>query len=76
MCVSMVQLACFFHHRYKASKSTTYKEDGRFHVFLGLKRRGLVVTVSRMGLSLLQWMCRHIVCHPICQWIHGRFLER
>jgi len=21
-------LACFFHHRYKASKSTTYKEDG------------------------------------------------
>jgi len=23
------QLACYFHHKYKSSKSSTYKEDGR-----------------------------------------------
>jgi hypothetical protein len=31
--VSLFQLACYFHHRYKSSKSSSYKEDGT-HIFI------------------------------------------
>ncbi len=27
---NLLQLACFLHHRYKSSKSSTYQEDGNF----------------------------------------------
>ncbi len=29
-CGNLLQLACFLHHRYKSSKSSTYQEDGNF----------------------------------------------
>lgn len=31
--LSLFQLACYFHHRYKSGKSSTYKEDGT-HIFI------------------------------------------
>ena len=31
--VSLLQLACYFHHRYKSGKSSSYKEDGT-HMFI------------------------------------------
>lgn len=48
----MVQLACFFHHKYKASKSSTYKEDGMCHASIQLVTAASPFHIIRVSSSI------------------------